>query len=50
MDEQLIPRPDDTALTEQRVTDRLLVFFALVYVVEGVGQVSGLIANRSAIT
>jgi BT1 family. len=30
---------------DRRVINRLLVFFALVYVVEGVGQVEGLIAQ-----
>src|ERR1700739_539765 len=30
---------------DRRVINRLLIFFALVYVVEGVGQVGGLIAQ-----
>lgn len=36
---------DDAPAQRQGVTNRLLLFFALVYVVEGIGQVSGLIAQ-----
>jgi len=40
------PAPETDAPQRGRgVTNRLLLFFALVYVVEGVGQVSGLIAQ-----
>src|SRR5271169_150096 len=38
--------PQATALLhDKRTMDRLLVFFALVYVVQGVGQIVGLIAQ-----
>ena len=40
----LPPRPGDDTI-DAAATRRLLVFFALVYVVEGVGQVVGLIAQ-----
>jgi hypothetical protein len=45
MHEQATPRPSDPALRDRGAITRLLVFFALVYVVEGVGQVGGLIAQ-----
>jgi MFS family permease len=37
--------PSEVTARETAVTTRLLIFFALVYVVEGVGQVGGLIAQ-----
>ena len=45
MNEQAIAPPPDARLSDRGVTTHLLVFFALVYVVEGVGQVGGLIAQ-----
>jgi len=45
MDAQSRSRQSDISAEDRRVIDRLLVFFALVYVVEGVGQVVGLIAQ-----
>jgi MFS family permease len=45
MDRQPSSLHPDLAAEDRRLIDRLLVFFALVYVVEGVGQVSGLIAQ-----
>jgi MFS family permease len=37
--------PPPSATEDRRAIDRLLIFFALVYVVEGLGQVGGLIAQ-----
>ncbi len=45
MNEQLAPTQTAPPAHDRSVTTRLLVFFALVYVVEGVGQVGGLIAQ-----
>jgi MFS family permease len=45
MDEHLSSPPADAPAQERALTNRLLLFFALVYLVEGVGQVSGLIAQ-----
>jgi MFS family permease len=45
MNEQFAPLPTGVPARDKSATTRLLVFFALVYVVEGVGQVSGLIAQ-----
>jgi len=45
MNEQLTPPSTVAPPHDRALTNRLLVFFALVYVVEGVGQVSGLIAQ-----
>ena len=45
MNEQLAPTQTAPQAHDRSVTTRLLVFFALVYVVEGVGQVGGLIAQ-----
>jgi MFS family permease len=39
------PHEVDQPLSSKHLTDGLLLFFALVYVVEGVGQVGGLIAQ-----
>jgi MFS family permease len=45
MNEEAIPSPADARPSERGLTTHLLLFFALVYVVEGVGQVGGLIAQ-----
>jgi MFS family permease len=45
MNEQAIPPPADASVSDRSLITRLLIFFALVYVVEGVGQVGGLIAQ-----
>jgi MFS family permease len=45
MDRPSSAQPSDVRAEDRRVINRLLVFFALVYVVEGVGQVEGLIAQ-----
>src|SRR5580698_1153904 len=45
MNEQFAPTQTDAPARHRVVTNRLLVFFALLYVVEGVGQVGGLIAQ-----
>jgi MFS family permease len=45
MKEEAIPPPADARLSDRALTRHLLVFFALVYLVEGVGQVGGLIAQ-----
>jgi hypothetical protein len=45
MNEQSLSPPADAPARDGSVTNRLLLFFALVYVVEGVGQVGGLIAQ-----
>ncbi len=45
MNDQFAPTQTDAPARHRAMTTRLLVFFALVYVVEGVGQVSGLIAQ-----
>jgi MFS family permease len=45
MNEQAISPPADARPSDRGLTTHLLVFFALVYVVEGVGQVGGLIAQ-----
>ena len=45
MNEPPAPQPTSKPARENVVTTRLLIFFALVYVVEGAGQVSGLIAQ-----
>jgi MFS family permease len=44
-DKESSPLDPDLATQDRRLIERLLVFFALVYVVEGIGQVSGLIAQ-----
>src|SRR5208282_3701765 len=45
MNEQSLSPPAGAPARDSGVTNRLLLFFALVYVVEGVGQVGGLIAQ-----
>jgi MFS family permease len=45
MNDQAILPPADARPSDRGLTTHLLVFFALVYVVEGVGQVGGLIAQ-----
>jgi MFS family permease len=45
MNEQENPLQTDAPAQEGGVTSRLLLFFALVYAVEGIGQVGGLIAQ-----
>src|ERR1700685_4737129 len=45
MNDQAILPPADARPSDRGLTTNLLVFFALVYVVEGVGQVGGLIAQ-----
>jgi MFS family permease len=45
MSEQAIPKPVVASAEDRRVINRLLLFFALVYVVEGLGQLVGLIAQ-----
>src|ERR1700761_4625650 len=45
MTEQAIPPPTGVRPSDRGLTTHLLIFFALVYVVEGVGQVGGLIAQ-----
>jgi MFS family permease len=45
MNEQFASTQIDAPARHRVVTNRLLVFFALLYVVEGVGQVGGLIAQ-----
>ena len=45
MSEQSLSPPAEAPARDRGVTNRLLLFFALVYVVEGVGQVGGLIAQ-----
>jgi MFS family permease len=45
MSEQAIPKPAVASAEDRRVINRLLLFFALVYVVEGLGQLVGLIAQ-----
>jgi MFS family permease len=45
MDRPSLPQQPAVEAEDRRVIHRLLVFFALVYVVEGVGQVDGLIAQ-----
>src|ERR1700689_5739690 len=45
MNEQAISPPAGARPSDRGLTTHLLVFFALVYVVEGVGQVGGLIAQ-----
>ncbi len=45
MNEQLLSSRAGAPTDDKRTTDRLLVFFALVYVVEGVGQIGGLISQ-----
>jgi len=45
MNDQAISPPADARPSDRGLTTHLLIFFALVYVVEGVGQVGGLIAQ-----
>jgi predicted MFS family arabinose efflux permease len=45
MSEQAIPKPAVASPDDRRVINRLLLFFALVYIVEGLGQLVGLIAQ-----
>ena len=45
MNDQAISPPADAPPSDRGLTTHLLIFFALVYVVEGVGQVGGLIAQ-----
>ncbi len=45
MNEHALPPPAVAAADHKRTINRLLVFFALVYVVEGLGQLVGLIAQ-----
>ena len=45
MNETPLSSPADAVSDEKRTIDRLLIFFALVYVVEGVGQIVGLISQ-----
>jgi MFS family permease len=45
MNEKALSPPADIRPTDRDLTTHLLVFFALVYIVEGVGQVGGLIAQ-----
>src|ERR1700689_4094558 len=46
MNEQTtLPQPPETVTGDRKAIDNLLLFFALVYVVEGLGQIGGLIAQ-----
>jgi len=46
MNEQTaLPQPSETATGDRAAVNHLLLFFALVYVVEGLGQIGGLIAQ-----
>ncbi len=45
MNEHTLPTPAVAATDHKRTINRLLLFFALVYVVEGLGQLVGLIAQ-----
>jgi MFS family permease len=45
MNEEALPPPADARPSDRSLTAHLLIFFALVYMVEGVGQVGGLIAQ-----
>jgi predicted MFS family arabinose efflux permease len=45
MNEQSLASPAGTTPDTRKTIDRLLVFFALVYVVEGMGQIVGLISQ-----
>jgi MFS family permease len=46
MNEQTaLPQPSETATGDRAAVHHLLLFFALVYVVEGLGQIGGLIAQ-----
>src|ERR1700756_5119924 len=46
MNEQTAPpQPPETVSRDKATIDHLLLFFALVYVVEGLGQIGGLIAQ-----
>jgi MFS family permease len=45
MNSHLPSLPADTKIRNDAATRRVMVFFALVYLVEGVGQISGLIAQ-----
>jgi MFS family permease len=46
MNEQTaLPQPPETVTGDRKAIDHLLLFFALVYVVEGLGQIGGLIAQ-----
>jgi len=46
MNEQpALPQPSETATGDRAAVHHLLLFFALVYVVEGLGQIGGLIAQ-----
>lgn len=42
---EIAAAPDEERLRQQRLVNRLLWFFALVYIVEGLGQVVGLISQ-----
>ena len=46
MNEQTaLPQPPEPVTDDRKAVDHLLLFFALVYVVEGLGQIGGLIAQ-----
>src|ERR1700692_187476 len=45
MDEEALPVPTTADPQQRATTKNLLLFFALVYVVEGLGQIGGLIAQ-----
>jgi MFS family permease len=45
MNEQALSPPTAAATRDKQAIERLLIFFALVYVVEGLGQIVGLIAQ-----
>jgi MFS family permease len=44
-DQTALPQPPVTVTSDKKAFDHLLLFFALVYVVEGLGQIGGLIAQ-----
>jgi MFS family permease len=44
-DQTALPQPPETVTGDKKAFDHLLLFFALVYVVEGLGQIGGLIAQ-----
>ncbi len=44
-DQTALPQPPTSLVDDRKAFDNLLLFFALVYVVEGLGQIGGLIAQ-----
>src|SRR6202012_5693870 len=44
-DQTALPQPPTSLVDDRKAFDHLLLFFALVYVVEGLGQIGGLIAQ-----